>query len=103
MLFSHFTLESNKITFFVFSYLGGEGGNEVYIYTKSESLFQKNNVEVPSYDWVEKVNSQKFFQFVMHEDYRKNKFGMSAIVSQFSDPATKSLYSDGAHGALVDA
>ena len=22
-----------------------------------ESLFQKNNVEVPSYDWVEKVNT----------------------------------------------
>ena len=68
-----------------------------------ESLFQKNNVEIPSYDRVEKVNSQKFFQFVMCKDCGKNKFGMSAIVSQFGDPATKSLYSDGAHRALVDA
>ena len=57
----------------------------------------------PSYERVERVDSQKFFKRVMRRDHGEAKHGMKTIVDYYGDPATKAAHEVGAHGALCDA
>ena len=59
--------------------------------------------ESPSYERVQKIDSQAFYKSVMWRDHRITKYGMKTIVQYFGDEATKVAYKTGAHGALCDA
>ena len=59
--------------------------------------------ESPSYEEVQKVDSQSFYKSVMWRDHRVTKYGMQTIVEYFGDEATKAAHKSGAHGALCDA
>ena len=59
--------------------------------------------ESPSFETVQKIDSQKFYKSVMWCDYNVTKYGMKTIVEYFRDGATKKAYTSGAHGALCDA
>ena len=59
--------------------------------------------ESPSYERVQKIDSQAFYKSVMWRDHRITKYGMKTIVQYFGDEATKTAYKTGAHGALCDA
>jgi len=58
--------------------------------------------ESPSYERVQKIDSQAFYKSVMWHDHRITKYGMKTIVQYFGDEATKAAYKTGAHGALCD-
>ena len=59
--------------------------------------------ESPSYEGVQKVDSQSFYKSVMWRDHRVARYGMQTIVQYFGDEATKAAHESGAHGALCDA
>ena len=59
--------------------------------------------ESPSYEGVQKVDSQSFYKSVMWRDHRVARYGMQTIVEYFGDEATKAAHESGAHGALCDA
>ena len=63
----------------------------------------KKTKESPSFETVQKIDSQKFYKSVMWCDYNVTKYGMKTIVEYFRDGATKKAYTSGAHGALCDA
>ena len=45
--------------------------------------------ESPSYERVQKIDSQAFYKSVMWRDHRITKYGMKTIVQYFGDEATK--------------
>ena len=59
--------------------------------------------ESPSFETVQKIDSQKFYKSVMWRDHNVTKYGMKTIMEYFRDEATKKAYMSGAHGALCDA
>ena len=80
-----------------------------YLIAHGEADFQtiwallKKTKESPSFETVQKIDSQKFYKSVMWCDYNVTKYGMKTIVEYFRDRATKKAYTSGAHGALCDA
>ena len=72
-------------------------------FTTLQTLVENNLVPVPSYEKIDKVDSQDFYKFIMREEYGISKYGMAAIVQQFGSYQVNEKYNSGAHGALCDA
>ena len=62
----------------------------------------KKTKESPSFETVQKIDSQKFYKSVMWCDYNVTKYGMKTIMEYFRDGATKKAYTSRAHRALCD-
>ena len=63
----------------------------------------RNAVYAPTYDAIQKRDSQVFFQFIMRNEFETNRFNLPLLVETFGDERGRQMYNDDAHGALTDA